>query len=406
MSPRTQEPAGAIVDQDDQRAGATAADVVPASVPISICVVAHLAYGALARAGGHIGGVEHQTTQLARWLAARGHRVSMITWDEGQGDGARIDGVVVRTAGRQQDGWPGVRFVHPRWSSLVHALDRADADVYYHNSAEYVTGQVALWCARRRRQFVYSSASNADCDRRLPFLTSMRERVLYRMGLRRAAARIVQTMEQQRMLREGFGLSSVVIPMPAPDLSGIVSTGSGREGPHGSVLWIGRICAIKRPDRLLALAAACPQFSFELIGPSDGTAYAEDVLCRARQSANVHVRGALTRLQVAEALGRAWCLCCTSEIEGFPNTFLEAWSQSVPVLSTVDPDGVIGSHSLGWSVPDVERMADRLVTLSRDPALWHTASSNARRYYLQTHTEEAVMPRFEAVLVGAVRGPS
>ena len=41
---------------------------------VNLCLVAHLAYGALTGgSAGHIGGVERQTTLMARWLAARGH---------------------------------------------------------------------------------------------------------------------------------------------------------------------------------------------------------------------------------------------------------------------------------------------------------------------------------------------
>ena len=150
----------------------------------SVCFVAHFAYGALAGGnGGHIGGVERQTSLMAKWLAARGHRVRLVTWDEGQKDGESIDGVQVFKLCRQNAGLPGLRFFRPRWSSLNAAMKRADADVYYHNCGEYVTGQVAMWCRRHGRKFVYSVASDPDCDVRLPEMHSLRERLLYRHGL-------------------------------------------------------------------------------------------------------------------------------------------------------------------------------------------------------------------------------
>ncbi|MDD5414837.1 MAG: glycosyltransferase, partial [Smithellaceae bacterium] len=124
----------------------------------SFCLVAHNAAGAMFGGNqGYIGGVERQTSLMARWLAVQGYRVSLVTWDEGQADDQVVDGVrVIKTCSRDT-GLPGLRFFHPRWTSLIRALRRADADLYYHNCAEYVTGQVALWCRRNGRKFVYSS---------------------------------------------------------------------------------------------------------------------------------------------------------------------------------------------------------------------------------------------------------
>ena len=89
----------------------------------SIAIVAHFAYGAMTGGvTGHIGGVERQTSLTARWLTEQGYRVSLITWDEGQQDGDVVDGVRLIKMCRQDAGFPGLRFFHPRWSSLKTAI--------------------------------------------------------------------------------------------------------------------------------------------------------------------------------------------------------------------------------------------------------------------------------------------
>ena len=128
----------------------------------AICIVSHAAYGAMTGGrDGHAGGVERQTSMTARWLAARGHDVSLVVWNEGPPGDEQIDGVRVIKLCRQIGGLPGLRFLHPRWTSLWRALGRADADVYYHNCAEAITGQVAIWCRRHARPFVYSVAQRS-----------------------------------------------------------------------------------------------------------------------------------------------------------------------------------------------------------------------------------------------------
>lgn len=365
-----------------------------------ICIVAHYAYGAMSGgADGHVGGVERQTTMLASWLASRGHGISLLTWDEGQPDGQVLDGVRVIKMCRRGAGIPGLRFFYPRWSSLVSALQRADADVYYQNCAEYVTGQVALWCRLRKRRFVYSVASDPDCDPELPAMKTFRERILYRYGLHHADRVIVQTHNQQRMLQDGFGVSSNILPMPCPGPEGkdyvpppAPSAGSTR------VLWVGRIVPLKRPEWLIALADLLPQVTFDLVGGADSDRYfADDIFSQARRRGNIVVHGAVSRDRIANLYRRASMMCCTSVYEGFPNTFLEAWSHGVPVLSTIDPDGVIASRRIGGLAGSVEEFRNGILGLVNDADLWRECSANAREYWLRNHSLDIAMSRFRDV---------
>lgn len=364
-----------------------------------ICLVAHFAYGAMAGGySGKIGGVERQTSLMARWFAKRGYQVGMLTWDEGQKDGEKINGVQVFKMCHQDSGLPILRFFWPRWSSLVAAMKRVDADIYYQNCAEYVTGQVALWCRRHSRRFVYSVASDPDCDARLPKMHKFHERVLYRYGLKRADRVIVQTRSQQDMLRTHFELESAVIPMPCqgPSEDDYVACEQARKKGN-RVLWIGRICEVKRPDRLLDLAEACPDLKFDLVGPEVDSAYVHGVCERAKTIANVTLHGPVSRDCVSEFYRKAKVLCCTSDFEGFPNTFLEAWSYGLPIVSTFDPDNLIGEKGLGKVGKDVGELAAGIHELLDSLKIWQKASHSAREYYLQHHAVDKAMERFERI---------
>ena len=375
-------------------------------LPSSICFVAHSAYGALT--GGrhcHIGGIQRQQAMMAKWLAKRGWRVSMITWDEGQPQSKVVDGVRVIKMCRADAGVKGVRFFHPKWTSLLHALRAADADVYYQNTAEYVTGQVALWCHRHGRRFAYSVASDPDCDPHLPKMKSLRERFLYRYGIRHADRIIVQTQRQQEMLRNGFGINASVVPMPCAAPSNGNDLARVAFAPEqGRVLWVGRVCEVKRPDRLLGVAEACPDLVFDLVGPSYDTDYSRRIVERARQIRNVTVHGPVGWDKVWDYYRQATCLLCTSDYEGFPNTFLEAWSQGLPVVSTFDPDDLTARRELGLVAGDVPGLAAAVRRLLTSPDLYRRLSQNARQYYTENHTVEVAMPRFEEVFLKVLRG--
>ena len=366
---------------------------------LRICIVAHFAYGAMAGgSSGHIGGVERQTSFMARWLASRGHQVSLVTWDEGQSDSAEIDGVRTLKLCKQDEGIRGFRFFHPRWTSLNKALRRSDADVYYQNCGEYVTGQIALWCRFKNRKFVYSVAANADCEAALPLMTKIRERVLYRFGLRHADRIIVQTQTQQQMLVQNFGCESIVIPMPCQGPSDLTFIPPDAPDPGRSrVLWVGRICEVKRPDRLLELARMCPDLNFHLVGPDDASEYSRKVIARAKEIPNILVSGPATYEQLTQFYRQASCLCSTSDFEGFPNTYLEAWSFGIPLITTFDPDQIVSEKGLGAVASDVPELARSIRSLLASPDLWKSASASARQYYVENHSIERVLPRFEQV---------
>jgi glycosyltransferase involved in cell wall biosynthesis len=372
----------------------------------SFCLVAHKAAGAMFGGNqGHIGGVERQTSLMARWLAAQGYDVSLLTLDEGQvNDEEIVDGVRVIKMCSVDSGLPGLRFFHPRWTCLNRALHRADADVYYHNCAEYVTGQIALWCRHRGRKFVYSSASDLDCTPGLPDIKKWRVRVLYRYGLLHADRIVVQTRKQQGMLRDGFGLESAVLPMPCP---GPLSTEYQAPAPPRydscRILWVGRICPEKCPERLLELARLCPGVHFDVVGPADGSEYAKDICVRARALPNLTLHGAMPRVRMAEFYKRAACLCCTSVLEGFPNTFLEAWSYGLPVVSTFDPDRLIAERRLGIAAEDAAGLAAGIERLIHSSDEWLQVSDRARRYHVENHTLDAAMPRFLGIFLDALR---
>lgn len=365
----------------------------------TICIIAQNAYGALCRKGGHVGGAELQTALMARWFARKGYRTSLITWNEGIEDGEVVDGVVLRRMCRRTDGFFGWRFVHPRLTSLYSAMRRANADVYYHNSAEYVTGLAAFWCRRRHRKLVYSVAAELACDVRIPLMKKSYERALYRYGVRHADLRIVQTQQQARLLKGGWGLDSLVLPMPC-SMRTINPRPGFRPRKPATILWVGRVDRNKRLEWFLDLAERLPAMTFEVAAAvNDAASYAAGLRKRAGKICNVRWNESVSRESMSEIYDRTDVLCCTSMHEGFPNTFLEAWNYGIPVVTTFDPDGLVESLGLGVVAHNCEEMAAVLVSLSETPEKWLACSTRAIRYFEATHAVDVAMPRFEEAIL-------
>jgi glycosyltransferase involved in cell wall biosynthesis len=369
---------------------------------LKVCFVAHFAYGALTGdPHGHIGGVERQTALMSRWLADRGHSVSVCTWTEDVPDDETRDGIRIIKICRRDAGVPGIRFFHPRWSGLCAAMRRADAQLYYQNCAEATTGQVALWAHHNRRRFVYSVASDPECDPELPIFSSLRERVLYRRGLELADGIITQTDAQREMLKRGFGVEASTLPMPSDIcVQGNTDSLEAERDQSFRVLWIGRLMPVKRPEFLFAVARALPAVRFDLIGGTDQDGdYSVRVMAEGQKIPNLRLYGRMDRSLALAYFRRSHVLCCTSSYEGFPNTFLEAFAHGMPVVSTVDPGRILNTQAIGMHCDSVDSLVTALRKYATDPVHRRSHGANARHYYNQQHALPVAMPRFEQFLI-------
>ena len=166
-----------------------------------------------------------------------------------------------------------------------------------------------------------------------------------------------------------------------------------------TALFVGRIADVKRLEMLLEVAAICAQVSFIIVGGGNRDIdYARRIDDLAAKLENVTMYGRADREQLQEIYAKASVLCCTSSHEGFPNTFLEAWSHGLPIISTVDPDGLIQRRGLGQVVSTVADFVDALTMYTRDDEeIWAKHSSNARQYYLAHHSPNVALTNFESL---------
>lgn len=350
-----------------------------AGAPLRICFVAPAAYPILARSL-HIqtvGGAEVQQVILARELARRGHQVSMLCMDFGQADGIQIDGVTVYRSHKPDEGLPVLRFLHPRLTSVWAALGRADAQVYYQRAASALTGQVVAFARLHQRAAVFASASDMDFVPELPWIPLARDRALFRWGARRADAIVVQTERQVADCQRSFQRS----PVRVASCYGH----AGQAGdPGGPVLWVGTVKPLKQPHLFVELARSLPARCFKLIGggsPGDMAA----LKALAVDVPNLQVVGFVPFAEIEPWFDGASVLVNTSTNEGFPNTFLQAWSRGIPSLSFFNPGASHLGEAVGRVVADPQALASELAGLLSSPGVWQQAYVLAKGYFDAHH---------------------
>jgi len=335
-----------------------------------------------------IGGAERQQTLLARALAKQGFEVSMIVHDYGQADGQVWDGVTTYKAYGPTDGLPLIRFIHPRWTSVWSAMKRADADIYYVSTAGMLIGEVAMFAKAHGRKAVYRVANNSDCDPVARRIRYARDRMLYRYGMRNADLILAQTDTQESLLRTNLGRESRVVP----SLADVVDTNVERAARDIDVLWVTNIRPHKHAELLLDLARRMPHLTFHMVGgPVNGhEAHFADVERAANALPNVEFHGFVPYHETAPYYQRARLFVSTSEMEGFPNTFLQAWARGTPVVSYFDPDRLIARNGMGETVTTPEQMQAAITRLLGDEAAWQAASSRCLAH-IATRTDANYM---------------
>jgi glycosyltransferase involved in cell wall biosynthesis len=360
-----------------------------------ICVVGLDSYAMLANEDSrYIGGEAVQHVLLARAWRDLGLEVSIIVCDEGFGQRKDFDGITAIAAYDRKAGFPGTRFFHPRASKLVAALHAADADVYYQSPAGATTGIVAWFCRMMGRKFVFRVASDSDVEKEHGRIRFGRDRMLYDYGLKRADVIASQTEFQKRLLRKNHGLESTVINMM------VEPPGRGaRPEKDIDVLWLSNLRALKRPELALELARELPKVRFTLAGGPmpNGSTYFDDVAAAAARLPNVTMLGAVRYADTGALFDRAKVFLNTSSIEGFPNTYLQAWIRGVPVVSFFDPDGIVQRMQLGRVATSLDDMREALRALLDVDVYRETIGRRARDFASREFTS-AVASRYLELL--------
>lgn len=343
-----------------------------------------------------VGGAELQLVMVARALRARGYRIAFgVGAYDGVTDGTTPDGIELVTLYRRRHHAERIlKALRP--VELWGALRRIDADVYFTKGASAQTGVLGTFCALTGKHLVVWLASDIDVEAQ-PYEGGRvcRSHGLFgAAGLKAADLIIAQTTQQEVPIMKRFGRDVAVVPNI---WSGSVGA-SGRDEDYA--LWVSNIRPEKRPEMLVDLARALPDTRFVMIG---GQVRGHEDLYRSieREAAglsNLEFVGYVPFEQTHDYFARARLLVNTSAIEGFPNTYLQAWSAGKPVVASFDPDDTIRDRELGAVFTDLEGAQETIRAMWSDGQRRRDIGERATAYVREKHSEEAVLQKLCSLL--------
>jgi glycosyltransferase involved in cell wall biosynthesis len=328
------------------------------------------------------GGAERYMWLLTRAMAARGWSATI--------------GVPSALAPDERTEIDGVRFVGLERSHLVRAffafLAAERPDWCHWFSAEHLLGPLVAVAKLAGTRTVFSAQFDLDVHPRHALYRRPRLWPLYAAGLA-GSSRIF--LQHQRQLEE---LPALWRPK-ATTVPGIVDLAADFV-PHRDrrpyVSWVGVLRQHKRPDLLIEIARRLPSVEFVVCGGVSAhrspPGYGDMMRKTLEAAPNIRYLGHVAPDRAIDVIARSALLLSTSEREGFPSVFLEAWAHGTPVVSLgVDPDGFIATRGLGVVSNGVGSAADDITALVASADRRQDAALRCRAHVAAAHSADAAV---------------
>ena len=325
----------------------------------------------LYREVGAVGGIAIQMSFWAKTFSERGWQVYSISNYEK----TSIEGI-------QFLKMPQLRivgyFIDLLYSFFYIATIRPDVILF--RGASRTLAHLSLFSKLFGAKLIFLGASDTDFKHEQELISRKHDRVLYRFGLRNTKYFVAQNQIQYDLLINEYDKKNVVI---IPNIW-LLQEQESKE--RDIILWVSNFRQIKRPQWFIQLAKDFPQYKFVMVGAALDKDLFEECKSEADKLQNLDFMGGQSFANVNKLFAQAKYFICTSEIEGFPNTFLQSWSNSIPVITTFDPSGLVRDKELGIVIYSCEELKKAVDLIERDKSLYTAMKNNIDNYFAQSHS--------------------
>lgn len=362
-----------------------------------ICFLAPTAYSLLKNKKENIKNVigpDIDQITLASKLNKKGYKVTIITHNEGGPSEELINGIkVVKIYSSASQINLLSKIMH-----LWRAFKKSDSDIYFHYGDSL--GIISIFTYLMGKKSIYKIASDVLLDRNL-IINEIKEfksskfnsRVIGNwIDIKLSNAICLQNQYQFKMLKKRYNKNGKIIKNHIK----INDMDLDKKSKIPIVLWVGSMAEVKQPWLVIELAKMMPSVKFQMIGgyQGDPTLY-NNMKRQSEKLENFEFLGVVPFDEIDYYFNKAWILINTSMFEGFPNSFLQAWMNYMPVLSiNANPDEIITNYNLGFYSRNLKQLKEDLSILLNNENLIKEIGINGRIYVENNHDIENVLSNY------------
>ena len=334
---------------------------------------------------GKVTGIGVQLYLWARTFVEHGWRVVSYTSRES----LTKEGIIFKHYGS----WGKLRFFY-EWVKIINSIVFFKPSLIISRGTERAQYALAVLSKMFRIKYVFFAASDKNFEKDFVIAGGKINTILFKRSYHLIKYFVVQNEYQRNSLAVNYNKNSFLLFNIWKDFSDYKSMPISKT----DVLWVANLRRLKRAEWLINAAKVMPEYSFTIVGgrfnDAAEAAYYTHIEEEAKVLENVHFLGPKDLAETNDIVSQARLLCCTSTHEGFPNTFLQAWSNSIPVISTVNPSDVITEHNLGSVVEDEINFQQQIKSFLEDQKMYDEVSSSIKRYFRNHHDADSVYEKF------------
>lgn len=299
--------------------------------------------------------------------------VSSLVTDFGQNDECIIEGLKLHKTFNTNDNLL-IKII-----KFHRAIRKVKPDVIIQHGLTIFSSLLAVYCKVFRIKFVYMFAHDAETDGY--YQTNRKKAHLFKLLVNYADVLVTQNKYQYNKIMTTHNKKTNILYNGFPVVK---SFPYYRE----HILWVARCEKWKVPEKYIKLAFSNNQYKFVMVcNEGSNQEYYSDIRQSVHGVKNLDFLSHVPANEMDAIFQKSLILVNTSDDEGFPQVFIQAAMNKVPIISlNVNPDNFITNHKCGIVCDgNVAFMDQSIQNLLHDYQQLNQLSKNAYNYAIENH---------------------